>query len=45
MAVGTWAGGGYITGVSERIYEGGLIMVQVPVGYSVAFLVGKFNEK
>ncbi|KAE8573030.1 hypothetical protein A483_HHAL011772 [Halyomorpha halys] len=38
--VGTWVGGGYITGVSERIYEGGLINVQVPVGYSVAFLIG-----
>lgn len=38
--VGTWAGGGYITGVAERVYGDGLVMVQVPFGYSLALAIG-----
>ncbi|KAK6644864.1 hypothetical protein RUM43_001137 [Polyplax serrata] len=38
--IATWVGGGYINGASEVMFTQGLAWSQVPMGYSVALLVG-----
>jgi len=38
--IGTWVGGGYISGTSEKMYSDGVLHVQVPIGYSLALLFG-----
>ena len=38
----TWVGGAYINGTAEVMFTTGLAWCQVPIGYSLSILLGKF---
>lgn len=39
--IATWVSGSYVNGTAEAMFRSGLLWAQVPIGYSVALLVGK----
>jgi hypothetical protein len=38
----TWVGGAYINGTAEVMFTTGLAWCQVPIGYSISIILGKF---